>query len=286
MAYGDEFWGNVGTGLLSAGAGFYADEEARKRGEQRYQQAQGPLYNKMIEQAGKSLDLAGGMDPKAHAQERYNAWTNLQKPGWEEEDLAIKRANYAQGTSGLSTHAPVSGVAAPEGGMNPRWAAAYAAREKAKEQAGYDALNQGEAYLNNLIGRSTKLQGAATTNTGLVQKQRENIPSKTSWGEKIATSLMNPQTLQGLIKGLPGMIEGAQNLFGGGAGADAASGWQSSGDPYADPFGNDVGMWDTDAGMWDDWMDYDMGYDVDWDIDNVNWDDWDFGSSDEGGYWW
>lgn len=280
MAYGDEFWGNVGTGLLSAGAGFYANEEARKRGEQRYQQAQGPLYNKMIEQAGTSLDLAGSMDPKAHAKERYDAWTNLQKPGWEEEDLAIQRANFARGTSGLSTHAPVSGVAAPEGGMNPRWAAAYAAREKAKEQAAYDSLNQGEAYLNNLLNRGTKLQDAATTNTGRVQTQRQNIPSKTSWGERIATSLMNPQTVQGLIKGLPGMIEGAQKIFGGGDVADVAPEIDMSGDLSTDLWGNPIDIWR------DDWMDFDMGYDVDWNIDNVNWDDWDFGSSDEGGYWW
>ncbi len=283
MAYGDQFWGNIGTGLLQTGAGFYADEEARKRGEQRYAQAQGPLYNKMIEQAGKSLDLAGSMDPKAHAQERYDAWTGLQQPGWEEEDLALDRKLYARGQGGIRTHAPVAGVRAPEGGMNPQYAALYAAREKAKEQAAYDSLNQGESYLNNLLNRGTNLQNSATVNTGRVQEQRKNIPSKTSWGEQIATGIMkNPQMISGLFKELPGMLKGAGDLFRGGGGNEYTTITPGL-DDGSDLFG--------DADMYsdlfrDDYLDFDMGYDVDWNIDNVDWDDWDFGSSDDGGYWW
>jgi len=213
------FWDNIGPGLLQTGMGVYSGKQADKAAADKLRRAQGPLYDQMLGQAGKSLAMAGSMDPKAMAAERFGAQQALLEPGNEAARQKLMRELYSKGMLGAASYTPVPGtVATPGQPMNPQMAALLAAQEGAKSKAAYESLGEGEQYLNNLLGRSTGLQSSATAAraAGL-----QATPYKKTTGGMIASGLTgllkDPGARSAVWEGakkLPGMISGAADWLG------------------------------------------------------------------------
>lgn len=211
----NDFWGQLGGGLLTAGAGYLGSKSAEKAAEEKRRQAEDPLFQKMEGAAGQSMTLAGGMDPKAHAAERFKAQQALVEPGNEAARLKLMRELQKKGLLGVASSAPVPGTApAPGAGpMNPHLAALYAAQEGAKAQSAYGALQEGESYLDRLLERGGMLsKGAQARRAGNLAAAPAKAPS-------IGTTLLS--AIGGSIANNPGMIgQGLDWLtkqFGGGA---------------------------------------------------------------------
>lgn len=109
----------------------------------------GGLFSGYMTGAQKSLDLAGGMDPKAHAAERLAAQQELLAPQRAAEEANMMRKLQAKGLFGLGSH-----EGSTSGAQNPFAAALYGARSQADKKAAYESLNEGEAYLDRLLKRS------------------------------------------------------------------------------------------------------------------------------------
>jgi hypothetical protein len=119
--------------------------------------AQG-MFDQYLAGAKSSLDLAGGLDPKAHAAERLAAQQALLAPRRAAEDAANLRKLQAKGLLGSGSFATglPGGTAA-----NPLLAATEAARSQADAESAYRSLSEGEAYLDRLLGRSKGMLGGA-----------------------------------------------------------------------------------------------------------------------------
>ena len=205
------FWDNIGPGLLQTGLGVYSGKQADKAAEEKLRRAQGPLYDQLMGQAGKSLSMAGSMDPKALATERFGAQQALLEPGNEAARQKLMRELYSKGMLGAASYTPVPGtVATPGQPMNPQMAALLAAQEGARSKVAYESLGEGEQYLNNLLGRGTGLQSAANVAraSGL-----QATPYKKTTGGMIASGLsglLRDPSARGAVwegaKKIPGMI--------------------------------------------------------------------------------
>lgn len=209
-------WGSVGPGLLSAGIGVLSGKESDQEKQRRLQQAQGPLYDQEIGLASKSLALAGGMDPKAMAADRFAAQQGLVAPSNEADEQALMRKLQAKGMLGVASHQAVPGTAPQPGvAMNPYMAALYAAQAGAKNKAAYDSLGEGERYLDSLLNRSTKLQAGAADRT---RAMYNIMPTERSTSSRLLEGagalLKNPE----IMKGVGGLFSG---LFGGKSSAAA-----------------------------------------------------------------
>ena len=208
------FWDTLGPGLLKVGGELFLQNRANKENDSLLRRAQGPLYDQMNAQAGKSLALADSMDPKAMAAERFNAQQGLLAPGQEADRLKLMRELQAKGLLGVASHQPVPGtVATPGVAMNPHMAALFAAQEGARARSAYDSLREGEGYLTDLLRRSGMLQGQAQNAraTGLATTPRR--PSTAGiLGRGAMDALKDKQTrdaIFGYAKQVPGMISGA-----------------------------------------------------------------------------
>jgi hypothetical protein len=259
------FWDGLGTGLLQTGVGVLAGKESEKAMLERLKAARGPLYDQEIGLASKSLGLAGGMDPKAMAAERFAAQQGLVAPSNEADEQALMRKLQAKGMLGVASHQAVPGTAATPGvAMNPHMAALYAAQAGAKNKAAYDSLGEGEKYLDQLLNRSSKLQAGADDRARAIY----NItPPKQSTSSRLlqgaGSLLSNPD----IIKSLGGMFSG---LIGGKTAAAPAPA-PSYKPPVNEP--NMTGAYDFDlSSYFTDYDDYDFGggaYDY-------SFDGWDF----------
>jgi hypothetical protein len=197
------FWDGLGTGLLQTGVGVLAGKESEKAMLERLKAARGPLYDQEIGLASKSLALAGGMDPKAAAAERFAAQQGLVAPSNEADEQALMRKLQAKGMLGVASHGAVPGTAQTPGvAMNPHMAALFAAQAGAKNKAAYDSLNQGEAYLDNLLKRSNTLQSGANQRAAQVYQM---TPAKQSTSSRLlqgAGSLLGNADISKAIGGL------------------------------------------------------------------------------------
>jgi hypothetical protein len=190
---GRSFWQDYGPGMLDLGANIYGQSAARNEWERRMRQAQGPLYNTQIGLAGKALGAAGSMDPKALAAERFAAQEGLLAPGRASQEQELMARLQKQGLLGVSSFKPVAGtVATPGVSMNPHLAALYAAQEGSKAQSAYDALGQGEKYLDDQLKRAGMLQTQAVGGREAGQK---------SYMSKEYGRPSSPSIAQQLIKG-------------------------------------------------------------------------------------
>lgn len=227
-----DFWGNIGSGLLGTGAGYMTTKAGEKDDERRKAASQDPLFMQMQNAAGQSMSLAGNTDPKAHAAERFGAQQALVEPGNKAKELEVLRRLHASGTSGLGSNAPVAGtVSTPGQPVNPQLAALYAAQQGAKETASYNSLREGEGYLNNMLSRAGMLSNAGNN------RRTQNLAATPSKSPGMGTQLLSG--LAGSLMKNPGMLgqgfDAIKSLFGG----DSSS-LQL---PATDPGGYDFGSW-------------------------------------------
>lgn len=230
------FWEKFGPGMLQLGGGYLGERMAARRGEAELRKAQGPLYDQLMGQAGRSLSLAGSMDPQVMAAQRFAQQQALLAPGMEADRQDLMRQLQKQGLLGVSSFSPVPGtVATPGVAMNPHLAALYAAQEGAKAKSAYDAQREGEAYLDSLLRRSGMLQGQAQVARSTGQMARGYLPSKPSIGETLLRGGMSLLKDPRALKSVTGMI---------GSGIDWLRGSTPSYTPTYTPIG---GYQDWDA---------------------------------------
>jgi len=205
------FWDNLGPGMLRTGGEFLLGQRAAGDAENRMRRAQGPLYDQMIGQAGKSLSLAGGMDPAAMAADRFKQQQALVAPGDEAARLKLMRELQAKGMLGTASFEPVAGTVPSGVALNPQMAALLAAQEGAKAQASYRSLDEGEQYLDNLLRRGGTLQSGANQARAQGQVALQTIPKRQSPLDALLKSgvglLKNKET----AKALPGMFRGGMD---------------------------------------------------------------------------
>ena len=228
------FWEGLLPGMIQTGAGIYSEKLARDEAQKRLRAAQGPLYQQMQGMAGKSLGLAGSMDPKAMAAERFGAQQDLLAPQFKLDEQSLMRDLQKRGMLGVASHAPVPGTTQTPGvPVNPQLAALYAAQAGAKSRSAYESLGEGERYLDQLINRGGMLsRGAMGQRAGDFAAQA-TVPPRPSITERVVRTggklLSDPKNLQkviGAAKSLPGLFGSAGNwisgLFGGSSSGAAA----------------------------------------------------------------
>jgi hypothetical protein len=213
------FWDTMGPGLLQIGGNAFLGSRASKEAEERLRRAQGPLYDTQQTMAGKSLALAGSMDPTAMAADRFAQQQALVAPGNEAARLALMRELQSKGMLGTASYAPVAGTVNTTGApMNPQMAALLAAQEGAKAQASYGSLKEGNDYLTQLLGNSGMLQRQAQdARTSGIRAQfgdrYTGLPAKPSLSEQVIKGGLNllkdpkaRDAVMGAVKGIPGML--------------------------------------------------------------------------------
>jgi len=183
MAGYDDFWGKVGTaagqaapGMLDLGLGIYSRNQGQSEAANRLRKAQGPLYQQSMTGAQTALSRAGSMDPRAAANERFNAAQGMLS-GVDAKDLdALMAKMHVDGNSGVSTYNPgVAGITPNGTPMNPKLAAYYAGKGARDSKLAYDSLTEGEAQIDRMLGRSGKLQqqAANTQSTGIAAQRTQ-----------------------------------------------------------------------------------------------------------------
>jgi len=233
----DNFWGNLGGGLLSGAAGYMQSSQADKDARKKVANAQDPIFQQQQNLSGQAYGTATTMDPNALAKQAYEQSTALTDPGWDAKELATRRLLLKQGQYGVGTNAPVIGpdgtvvAASKNGPMNPQLAALYAAKEQANRKASFESMNQGQEILDRTLKRGGMLSDAAQ------RRQAQNMsmapPSKPS----LASSL-----LSGVGKSIlsnPGMLKGAGDWLGGLLGGGGGGGMWGSVVPTRQDFVTD-----------------------------------------------
>jgi hypothetical protein len=120
-------------------------------------QTQG-MFDKYMQGAKQSVDLAGGFNPEEMAAKRFAAQQKLLAPQRAAEEAALTRKLQKQGLLGVGS---TQGVAEGGAAQNPYMAALQGARAQSDARAAYDSLNEGESYLDRLLGRSKGMFSAA-----------------------------------------------------------------------------------------------------------------------------
>ena len=136
----------VQTGFASAGV----DPTSGRASYTLDPRAQG-MFDLALQGARSSLDLAGGFDPQAHAASRFAAQQALLAPVRAAEENKLLRELRAKGLLGVASH---DSEYAGEGAVNPYMAALQGARARADAEAAYRSLDEGERYLDRLLGRT------------------------------------------------------------------------------------------------------------------------------------
>jgi hypothetical protein len=223
MATTDDFWGRMkggAGGMFDLGAGLYGRSAGAKEASSRLRASQGPLYDTQMAGANQALNVAGGMDPRALGQERYDATQGLLAGSDAKNEADLMRMLQAKGMLGAATFNPgVEGITPNGTAMNPKLAAYYAAKNARDAKMAAGALDQGDAMLDRQINRAGALQGQAANTQRAGMVAQDSQPSKSA------------ATMQ-LLKGIGGVAKDT-GLFG--MGAD----WLKrtfGGGGYADPF--------------------------------------------------
>jgi hypothetical protein len=118
------------------------------------------LFDKYLQGATAQIGQAGGFDPRALGQERFNAQQALLAPQRAKQQADMMRNLQAKGLLGSGTYN--SGLPG-EGASNPFMAALSGANAQADAQLAARSLDEGENYLDRLMKRSSGLFGAAQT---------------------------------------------------------------------------------------------------------------------------
>lgn len=210
------FWDTFGPGMIQTGGNFFLQNRASKEAEDRLKRAQGPLFAPMMDQAGRSLALAGTMDPMAMARDRFTQQQALLAPGQQADQQALLRELQAKGMLGAASFSPVAGtVATPGQPMNPQMAALLAAQEGAKSKAAFDSMREGETYLDNLLRRSSGLQQTAQSGRASGVNAMRGIPAKPTFAETLVRGGMNvlkdKEARDLIFKGASGMFGSAMD---------------------------------------------------------------------------
>lgn len=196
------WWDQFGPGLLSTGINYFGQQQTNKQQRQLLGELRGSQYGAEQALAGKSLALAGSMDPKQMAAERYGSQQALMAPGEEAQRQDLMRQLQKQGLLGLSSHAAVPGVVTTPGqAVNPYVAAMLAAQQTQRAKSAYQSLDEGQQYLDKLINRSTSLSapGRAATATAAYNKMLTPKPSLSQLLLKGASGILqNPQMRDGV----------------------------------------------------------------------------------------
>ena len=224
------FWDDFelsAPGLFGAGLGIYGQRREQTGREKLLRRAQGPLYDQQQALAGKSLALAGSMDPKAAAAERFAAQQGLVAPSNEAEMNNLMQMLQKNGLLGLSSYSAVPGTAQTPGQpVNPYVASLLAAQAGAKSKSAFQSLEEGEQQLDRLVNRSGALQGGAqgAQAANLRALSAAQIPARkagigdilTKGGLKILQDPRARGQVWDYAKKIPGLFSG---LFGGGGGS-------------------------------------------------------------------
>lgn len=205
-------FGQAAPGLFDIGTGLFTSQMGNREAKNRLAAAQGPLYQQQMAGAKTSLDKAGGMDPKAHAAERFATQRGLLAGVDAKSEDDLMRMLHSKGMLGVANYNPgVEGINPSEVAMNPHMAAFYAARNARDAKMSADSMREGEDHLDRLIGRGGTLQGqAAGTQAAGLQAQRTQ-PSKA-------------QQTQLLLSGIGGVLKDT-GMFS--AGVDWLKDWWS-----------------------------------------------------------
>jgi len=214
------FWDAIGPGLLETGLNVYGEQRKGRQQQQLLRQARGPLYDQQQALAGKSLALAGSMDPKAAAAERFAAQQSLVASSNEAEMNNLMQMLQSKGLLGLSSYSAVPGTAQTPGvPVNPYVASLLAAQAGAKSKSAYQSLTEGEEQLNNLINRGGALQRGAYAGqaSGVNAAQARLLAPKPSIGDTLLKGgvniLKDPRARAGiwdLVKKVPGLFSSWQ----------------------------------------------------------------------------
>jgi hypothetical protein len=212
-------------GLVDMGVGLYGMTAGRREAADRLREAQGPLYDEAMAASRGALSRAGSMDPKAAAQERFNAAQGLLSGQDAASEAALWRNLQAKGMLGLSSYDPgASGVSTAGGPINPIAAAHYAARNQRNAQMSYDALNEGEGQIDRMLQRSGRLQDQAGN------RQRTGLEAARTQPSRAAANMNLLKGASGILREsgmLPGVVSTGKDwlsgLFGGGNSFDLSN---------------------------------------------------------------
>lgn len=234
-----DFWRNVenaAPGLFNFGAGMYSRNQAQNESAARLKTAQGPLYDASMAAAGGALNMAGKLDPKAHATERFNAAQGM-LAGTDAASMDdLMRRLHASGQGGIASFSGAEGGPA----MNPQMAAYFEAKADRDSKMAYDSLRQGEAYMDNMLKRSGMLQQqAANTQAAGLNAQRTQ-PSKAAGTAQMLKGFGGLLKDTGALNKIPGMIRGGIDWLRGGSAAPAV----------------DFGDWGGQTAGFNDWLDW------------------------------
>jgi hypothetical protein len=214
------WWDQFGPGLLGTGVDLYGQKAAGRQQTNFMRDVRGPQYGTEQALAGRSLALAGNMDPNAAAAKRYTEQQALMAPGEEAQRQELMRMLHSKGLLGLSSHGAIPGVVTTPGQpVNPYVASLLAAQQTQRAKSAYDSLNQGEAQLDRLIGRSNTLQqgGRAANLAGLQSGAMAPKPSLAMTLLKGASGILkDPRAQKGiweLLKGGAGMLGNVYDKF-------------------------------------------------------------------------
>lgn len=180
----DDFWGrvqNAAPGMLDLGLGIYSRNDAQSEAKKRLAGVQGPLYQQAMAGSQTALSRAGSMDPKAAAQERFNAAQGLLAGKDAKTEADLMRMLHAKGMLGTANYNPgVEGIDPSTVAMNPHMAAYYAGRGARDANLAYKSLGEGEEQIDRMLNRSGVLQNQAanTQNAGITADRR--IPSRSA----------------------------------------------------------------------------------------------------------
>jgi hypothetical protein len=213
-----QFWKRMDAGMpgmIGAGLGIWSGNQLAKGNAELLNRAQSPLYKQSMAASGQALANAGNMDPKAAAQERFNAQQQLLAGQDTADENALFRRLNAMGMLGAASHESASlNPAAGGGPINPQMAAFYAARNQRNAQSAYDSLREGEGMIDNQLRRSGMLasQAGGLQNSGLAAQRTQVNPGAKN--ASLAKAGYNMLKDTGLLKDAGGMLRSGASWLG------------------------------------------------------------------------
>jgi hypothetical protein len=213
-----DFWKRTETaapGMLQLGAGLWGTNAARREGKDNLAAAQGPEYAAAMGASQGALAQAGSMDPKAAAQERFNAAQGMLASKDATDMQSFQRMLQKQGQGGMATYGGVEPGGAP---INPQMAAYFAEKNKRDAALAYHSLREGEDQTDRMLNRSSALQNQANQQRASTLGARKAVPSKAAGTANFLKSGIGLAKDTGLLSGLPGMLKGGFDWLGGSTG--------------------------------------------------------------------
>lgn len=233
-----DFWRraeNAAPGLFDFGTGVYGMRAGRKEAEQRLAASRDPYYQQATGAASGALTRAGSMDPRAAAQERFNAAQGMLAPKDAADMEALQRMLQLRGQGGAATYSGVAPGGAP---INPQMAAYLAEKNRRDERLAFDALNEGENQTDRM------LQRAGMLNQQAVARQNANLAASRVVPSRSAANMNVLKGAASILKDT-GLMKNAMGLFGKGFDwlGDKTGLWGGFDPSMADEWGGDLYDW-------------------------------------------